>query len=162
MGYILKSDLAQFTDKQSTVISDWTALKQSTGVSSVRAGCDLEMPGPAKWRGRLVAEAVENGDISRADVKRAAANVLKLVHRTKGLGNATSEAPERSNDNPQLRRAIREAGAEGIVLLKNDNAVLPIKNCRKIAVIGPNAQRCIAGGGGSAAASAPPTPETSE
>lgn len=133
----------------SAVISDWTALTDDTGVKSVQAGCDLEMPGPAKRRGPRVVKAVESGHISRNDVERAASNVLHLIERTKGL-DGPPETPERANDNLATRSMIRQAGVEGLTLLKNEGNVLPINNARKIAVIGPNAKRAIVGGGGSA------------
>ncbi|GME22345.1 Periplasmic beta-glucosidase precursor [Neofusicoccum parvum] len=47
-------------------------------------------------------------------------------------------------------QVIRQAGAEGLTLLKNQRGLLPITSAKKIAVIGPNAKRAIAGGGGSA------------
>jgi beta-glucosidase len=133
----------------SAVISDWTALTDATGVKSIQAGCDLEMPGPAKRRGPRVVKAVESGHISLLDVERAAGNIIHLIERTKGL-NGPPETPERPNDNPATRSIIRQAGVEGLTLLKNEGNVLPIKGARRIAVIGPNAKRAIAGGGGSA------------
>ncbi|KIW07563.1 uncharacterized protein PV09_01519 [Verruconis gallopava] len=131
------------------VISDWTALTEATGVESVRAGCDIEMPGPAKWRGERLIQAVQSGHVSLEDVQNAVKRVLRLIQRTKGLENFhyPGELPD---DNKALSRAIKKAAVEGIVLLKNDENILPIANARKIAVIGPNAERCVAGGGGSA------------
>lgn len=133
----------------SAVISDWTALTDDTGVKSVQAGCDLEMPGPAKRRGHRVVQAVESGHISRLAVERAAGNILHLIERTKGL-DGPLETPERPNDNAATRSIIRQAGIEGLTLLKNERNTLPIKDVRKIALIGPNAKRAIVGGGGSA------------
>jgi len=130
------------------VISDWTGT-YATG-PGIRAGCDIEMPGPSKWR-KLdqVLEALEKGEVTRADIERAAGNVLYLVDRTKGV-NGPPEPPERSNNNTETSNLILQAGVEGLTLLKNDNNVLPIKDVKKLAVIGPNVKRAIAGGGGSA------------
>ncbi|TID17414.1 glycoside hydrolase family 3 protein [Venturia nashicola] len=147
--FILRTVLRDEWKYDGTIISDWTALTDDTGVKSIQAGCDLEMPGPAKRRGRRVVPAVESGEISSNDVERAAGNILHLIERTKGLDEPT-EKPERANDNPATRSIIRQAGVEGLTLLKNDGNVLPIKNAKKIAVIGPNAKRAIVGGGGSA------------
>lgn len=129
------------------MISDWGGTNSTA--ESIRAGCDLEMPGPAKRRGPLVLKAIEEGQLTREEVERAAGNVLYLVDRTKGL-NGPPEQPERSNDNPATTELIRQAGIEGLTLLKNDGKLLPIRDAKKIAVIGPNAKRAIAGGGGSA------------
>jgi beta-glucosidase len=107
------------------------------------------MPGPAKWRGPRVLQAVSSGLISRAEIERAAGNVLYLVDRTKGF-DGPAESPERANENPETNNLIRQAGIEGITLLKNDFNVLPLRASDKVAVIGPNAKRAIVGGGGSA------------
>lgn len=55
-------------------------------------------------------------------------------------------------DSPQLRALLRKAAADAIVLLKNENNVLPIpaSGPKKIAVIGPNAKQAFTSGGGSA------------
>jgi beta-glucosidase len=128
-------------------MSDWTGT--NSVADSIKAGCDLEMPGPTKWRGVKAMKAISRGELSRADVYRAAARVLKLVHRTKGF-DGPPEAPEKSINNPETSALIRDAAIQGLTLLKNENGLLPITNKSKIAVIGPNAKRDVVGGGGSA------------
>lgn len=54
-------------------------------------------------------------------------------------------------DNDETRGLLRRASANAVVLLKNDNGILPIKKARNIAVIGANARVTVASGGGSAA-----------
>ncbi|KAB8304181.1 hypothetical protein EYC80_003600 [Monilinia laxa] len=130
------------------VMSDWGGTNSI--VESIEAGCDIEMPVSTKWRGEKTIKAIENGKLSREAVENAAANVLYLVERTKG-SDMTPESPEAEDDREETRKLIRQAGVEGITLLKNENNILPIKPSQaKIAVIGPNANRAIAGGGGSA------------
>ncbi|KAJ8112365.1 hypothetical protein OPT61_g5243 [Boeremia exigua] len=131
------------------IISDWTGTYATA--ASIKAGVDIEMPGPSKWRKpEQVKAALESGELDREDIERSAARVLYLVDRTKGLSDQTPEAPEQSIDNVETRDLILQAGIEGLTLLKNDNNVLPIKNAKKIALIGPNVKRAIANGGGSA------------
>ncbi|KAF3052003.1 hypothetical protein E8E11_011021 [Didymella keratinophila] len=131
------------------IISDWTGTYATA--PSIKAGVDVEMPGPSKWRKfEQVKEALDSGELDRKDIEEAAARVLYLVDRTKGLGNKTPEAPEQSIDNVETRNLIHQAGVEGLTLLKNENNVLPIRNAKKIALIGPNVKRSIANGGGSA------------
>ena len=128
-------------------MSDWGGT--NSVAESIAAGCDLEMPGPAKWRGKRVLEAVRNGQLKRSDVEESALNVLHLVERTKGL-KGPKESPERADDKLERRALIRRAGCEGLTLLKN-KGVLPIRDGEQsIALIGPNVKRAIAGGGGSA------------
>jgi len=53
-------------------------------------------------------------------------------------------------DNPQGAEAALQLAREGIVMLKNEGGILPIKpNVKRIAVIGPNANSYISGGGSS-------------
>ena len=95
-------------------------------------------------------DALKEGRIAEADIDKAAENVLTLVERTKG-SDMTAEAEEREDDREETRSLIREAGVQGLTLLKNEGGVLPINPATaRVAVIGPNANRAIAGGGGSA------------
>ena len=131
-----------------TVISDWGGTNST--VESIKAGCDIEFPYSTKWRFDKVLKAIETGELTLEDVNAAAENVLTLVERTKG-DDMSVEEPEREDDRDDTRLLIRSAGAEGLTLLKNEGGILPISpKTAKIAVIGPNANRAIAGGGGSA------------
>lgn len=132
-----------------TVLSDWTGTYATA--PSIRAGADIEMPGPSKWRKMdQILEALEKGQITRKEIEESAARVLYLVDRTKGLGNMTPEEPERSNNNAETSNLILQTAIQGLTLLKNEDNVLPIRDARKIALIGPNVKRAIASGGGSA------------
>lgn len=132
----------------STVVSDWGGINSTA--ESIRAGCDIEFPFSTKWRFEKILAALEQRQISQQDIDQAVENVLTLVYRVKGE-DMSKEQPEQEDDRPETRALIREAGTQGITLLKNDGAILPIdRKGAKIAVIGPNANRAIAGGGGSA------------
>lgn len=122
-------------------MSDWGGT--NSYIESIETGCDIEMPVSTLWRGTKTIAAVENGDLSREAVERAAANVLYLVERTKG-NDMSAELAEQEDDREETRQLIRDAGAEGLTLLKNDGNILPIKASYKIAVIGPNANRYVA------------------
>ena len=75
--------------------------------------------------------------------------VLGLVKR--GISSGIPfDGPEEYVDTPELRSLLRTAAADSIVLLKNENGVLPLKSPKKIAVIGPNAKAAMLSGGGSA------------
>lgn len=119
-------------------------------MESVQAGCDIEFPYSPKWRLDKLVDAVKNNQISVEDIDRAAENALTLVERLKG-DDMSREEPEREDNRAATRALIRTAGHEGLTLLKNDSAILPLcPKTTKVAVIGPNANRAIAGGGGSA------------
>jgi beta-glucosidase len=129
------------------VVSDWGGVNSTA--ESLKAGCDIEFPYSNKWRFEKIVAALEDGSISQEDIDRAAENILTLVERTKG-DDLTPEAAEREDNREETRQLIREAGVQGLTLLKNQGSILPINPKAKVAVIGPNANRAIAGGGGSA------------
>ncbi len=130
-------------------MSDWFGV--NSVVQSIDAGCDLEMPYSDRWRGETLIQAVKDGKVSQDAVEKAAANVLYFIDRVRGE-DTSSEEPKKEDDTPERRAIIRRAGAEGITLLKNQSSLLPLEAKKtKLAVIGPNANRAVAGGGGSAA-----------
>lgn len=105
------------------VMTDWLAVASA---SSLDAGVDLEMPGPA----RAFAGAW-NDD--------AAERVLRLVQSVEATG---AEPPED-------RALLRRAAASAMVLLRNDG-VLPLAPGSAVAVLGPRADDPTFNGGGSA------------
>lgn len=128
------------------VMSDWFG-SHSTA-ETVNAGLDLEMPGPTRDRGEKLIAAVEAGEVSRETVRERVKAVLTVMDRTGALG-AHRPYTERADDRPEHRSLIRRAGAEAMVLLKNEN-ILPLEGSGTVAVIGPNAKTAQIMGGGSA------------
>ena len=130
------------------VMSDWFATHST--VAAINHGLDLEMPGPTQHRGAKLAEAVYSGAASPEAVKDSARRMLRLLARVGAFTNPALSA-EQAVDLPEHRALIRRAGAEGIVLLKNDGTLpLDAPRLQKIAVIGPNAKTAQIMGGGSA------------
>ncbi|TDZ33272.1 Beta-glucosidase B [Colletotrichum spinosum] len=147
-NFTLKDILRGEWGYDGTVVSDWGGTNSTA--ESIRAGCDVEFPYSPKWRFDKVIEAMKDGKIAQEDIDSAAENVLTLVERLKGDDMSAEEA-EREDNREATRNLIRTAGAEGLTLLKNEGAVLPLDSkTSRVAVIGPNANRAIAGGGGSA------------
>lgn len=137
------------------VMSDWGGT--NSVAPSLNAGMDLEMPGPARWRTvDAVMDAVRSGDVSEKTIDERAMRVLQFLERLKCFEDP-SIPPEQAIDKPEHRALIREAGAKGIVLLKNENNVLPLSKDRvrgkKIALLG-HAKVGLAHGGGSASVNA--------
>jgi beta-glucosidase len=128
-----------------TVISDWGGTRST--VHALRAGVDIEMPGPARMRGERLHHAVANGEIDVRDIDRAARQVGQLLHQAKVAGAVPIGAAVPDASDPDLIAA--QAARQSMVLLVNDG-VLPIRNSLgKIAVIGPNAAPGQIQGGGS-------------
>lgn len=130
------------------MVSDWGGLNST--VQSIKAGCDIEFPFSNKWRFEKLINAINQGELTVGDIDQAAENVLTLIRRVRGE-DMSDEEPEKEANRAETRALIRDAGVQGLTLLKNAGSLLPIKaDTTKVAVIGPNANRAIAGGGGSA------------
>ncbi|KAI8654272.1 Beta-glucosidase [Fusarium sp. Ph1] len=135
------------------VMSDWGCVNSTA--ESINAGVDLEMPGPARWRKpEVVIEAVNQGKLTEETITDRARNVLTFLQRLNAFENPIwSDPEEHAIVNPQHSALIREAGAKGIVLLKNKKNCLPLTKeevqGKRIALLG-YAKECLAHGGGSA------------
>jgi beta-glucosidase len=132
------------------VISDWFATMTTAPAAS--AGLDLEMPGPPRRFGAELLKAVQAGDVSAARLDDMVLRLLRLRERTGALGAAQSAAPSGGEVSASARHALaREAAAASIVLLRNEDALLPFdpKRLRTLAVIGPCAEPSTLQGGGS-------------
>ena len=129
------------------VLSDWYA---AASTASARAGMDLEMPGPSRALGPALANAVRAGELDESVLDAQVHRLLSVFDRVGALGELTDDETT-SVDLPEDRALAREAAAAAIVLLQNEGA-LPIDpaSVRRVAVIGPNADRAVMMGGGSA------------
>ncbi len=121
------------------VMSDWGSVHDR--VAALRAGLDLEMPGPER-RVQAVVEAVRASELREEIVDRAVRRILRVV-------TAAQETPKGAEVDRDAHHALaRRAAAEGIVLLKNDG-VLPLENVGTLALIGRAAKEPRFQGGGS-------------
>ncbi len=130
------------------VVTDWYAAKTTNEMAL--AGLDLEMPGPGRFYGARLVEAVENGEVPEGVIDEAVKRLLLLLERTNAFEEPLNQ-PEETLDVSAHRELARTAATEAMVLLKN-NDVLPFKmeSISSLAVIGPNAAGAMLMGGGSA------------
>lgn len=129
------------------VISDWMGTYSTA--KSLNAGMDLEMPGPTRWRGKKLIAEIESGNVSMEVLDKSVGRVIDLAKKT-GRFDDPVEKPERSVEDPARIEYITAVAADGMVLLKNDNNVLPLSEHDSVAVIGHFASQPSIGGGGSA------------
>ncbi|KAJ5626602.1 hypothetical protein N7528_004029 [Penicillium herquei] len=130
------------------VMSDWFGTYSTS--EAVKAGLDLEMPGPPRWRGGALAHALTSNKVSQNTLNDRVRAVLKLVQKASKSG-IPQRAPETELNRAQDRALLRRIASEAIVLLKNEENILPLDKNKKVAVIGPNAKIAAYCGGGSAA-----------
>jgi beta-glucosidase len=148
-AYLLTEILRHEWGYEGVVVSDWFMSVKSTA-ASVNAGLDLEMPSP-KWRGERLLEAVQRGEVEESTIDTSTRRLLQLLVKA-GLFEHPETMPEQALDLPEHRVLIRQAAAEGCVLLRNEQHLLPLQReqLTSIAVIGPNAKVAQIMGGGSA------------
>jgi beta-glucosidase len=126
------------------VMSDWWGTNST--VAAANAGLDLEMPGLPST------SATGSGCCPPGAVAEAVVDdkVRRLLRWPFAPGRS-NRAAETSVDDPAHRALIREAAAEGMVLLTNREGALPLDadSLGSLAVIGPNAANLTVLGGGS-------------
>lgn len=129
------------------VVSDWFGTYST--IPSAEAGLDLEMPGPQKYFGQRLLDAVESGELPEAVVDGQVTNLLRLAARTGAKTDA--EKPEEAIDLPEHRALAADVAIASSVLLRNEG-VLPLEpaTVSTVAVVGPNARPGQIQGGGSA------------
>ncbi|HLZ84857.1 MAG TPA: glycoside hydrolase family 3 C-terminal domain-containing protein [Caulobacteraceae bacterium] len=146
--YLLKDILKGEWGYDGVVMSDWGAVHDT--MAAAKGGNDLEMPGPPRWFGERLLEAVRSGEVPAAQVDDAATRLVRLILRTGALDGGPPPAGELRTR--RHRDIAARAAEEAVVLLKNDGDLLPLDAgaLRRIAVVGPNAAvRRIQGGGSS-------------
>ncbi len=127
------------------VVTDWGG--SNDHALGVKNGSTLEMPAPGGDAVRELMKAVQTGKITEADVDARLDELLELVFTTKA---AVDAAPGKFDADAHHTLA-RRAAAQSIVLLKNENSLLPLAKGEKVAVIGDFAETPRYQGAGSSA-----------
>jgi beta-glucosidase len=113
------------------VVSDWGAVHDR--VAGVNAGLSLEMPGSGNYNRNKILEAVPAGALSPAKLDEAVVPLLAVMLRAKDL-----HRPGLTFDAERHDALARQAAGESLVLLKNDDNLLPLDvgQTKPVAVIG--------------------------
>ena len=123
------------------VMTDWGAVNDR--VQGVRAGLDLEMPGPTDGNDKKVVDAVRAGELDEALVDKAVENILRICYK---YADNKVDGVVFDRDADHEKSAAVEA--ECAVLLEN-NGVLPLSRSQKVVYIGEYAAKPRFQGGGS-------------
>ena len=128
---------------EGTVMTDWFGGKD--GAKQMWAGNDMLQPGKAEQFDSIVA-GVKSGKLDEADLDRNVQRILNLVEKSPRFqGYQYSNKP----DLKAHAAVTRQSAAEGMVLMKNADA-LPFKeNVKNVALYGCTSYDFIAGGTGS-------------
>jgi beta-glucosidase len=124
------------------VVSDWGAVNDR--VKGLTAGLELEMPSSSGINDHKLVEAVKKGELAEGVLDQAVERILRVIYK------AVEHRKEGATFDQQAHhRLAREAGRECMVLLKNDDQILPLKSGETIAVLGALAKNPQFQGGGS-------------
>lgn len=141
--YLLQKLLRDAFGFQGIVVSDWGA--SNDHVEGVRCGSNLEMPGNSGTTAKELVRAVRAGKLDEKILDQRIDEILTVmlpVHKR-------VEQRKKSFDVEAHHKLARHAAAESIVLLKNEDHILPLSSQKKIAVIGEFAEKARYQGAGS-------------
>ncbi len=126
------------------VMSDWQATHDTVGAAL--GGLDLEMPGARYFAPDKLKPLLADGTIPPAVIDDKIRRTLRMIVANGWLtqNQTRSDIPL---DDPTSAAVALDIAREGIVLLKNENALLPLdaKKLKTIVVVGPNADRVVTG-----------------
>ena len=125
------------------VMTDWTG--QRNTAAQIKAGNDLMEPGnPAQTQ--EVISKVKSGELKMEELDVCVKRILEyLVKTPRFRGYKYSNTPDLKGH----AQITRQSATEGMVLLKNSDGTLPMKNVGKVSVFGVTSYDFIAGGTGS-------------
>ena len=142
-GYLLTQTLKDKWGLKGFVVSDWGAVNERA--AGVEAGLNLEMPASGGFNDKKIVEAVKKGTLSEARLDQIVIELLAVTLKAKD-----SHKKGIVVDKVKHNELARQVSGECIVLLKNDNAILPLKSSlKKIAIVGDFAKNPRYQGAGS-------------
>lgn len=124
------------------LMSDWTSVYSTVNAAS--SGLDLEMPKPVFFTKEKIKDALANGRISEKLIDKKVEHLLSTFAAF-GLLDRVQKISDIPLDYNKSRQTALEVAREGIVLLKNEGNLLPLKG--RTLVLGPNCDTIMSGGG---------------
>ncbi|MGC8865879.1 MAG: glycoside hydrolase family 3 C-terminal domain-containing protein [Bacteroidales bacterium] len=145
--HLLKDILKDEWGFKGLVVSDWGATHST--VHAINHGLDLEMPTGEFLNEVKIKEALKKGEISMDAIDKMVRRILWVKFKA-GLFDRPADT-KYSDPSAESDRVAYEVASRSIVLLKNENQLLPLDKTKikSLAIIGPNAAIARTGGGGS-------------
>ncbi|MFF2482076.1 beta-glucosidase [Paenibacillus sp. NPDC058071] len=139
---LLTTILKEEWGHEGIVVSDWGAVNDR--VKGVAAGLELEMPSSHGEGTALIIKAVQEGKLSEEKLDQVVERLLTVIFKAKDHQKAGA-----SFDQEVHHQLAREIARESMVLLKNEDRVLPLSRTGKLALIGAMAKEVRYQGSGS-------------
>lgn len=118
---------------QGLLVTDWGASVDR--IPGLKAGTDLEMPTSGPLNTKRIIEAVNNGDLDEAILDKRVDTVVDLIIKSK-----PALEKEHTFDKEAHHKIAQKIAEGSMVLLKNDDKILPLKDGQKVAIIGEMAK----------------------
>lgn len=131
--WLLNQVLRESWGFKGLVMSDWGAAHERA--IDIKAGLDLEMPGNHHFYLDQVKKALEDGSLKMEELDKSALRVLDLINKSLPALRRKVDFDEETH-----RAFARKVAQESIVLLKNEDHLLPLKEKSSILVLGELAQ----------------------
>ncbi len=141
-GWLLNEVLRKEWGFDGYVMTDWGAICDR--VTGIQNGLDLEMPGSLGIRDKKIVAAVKAGTLDEKLLDTAVENILNIVYRYH-----ENKKPDTPWDKEAHHALAADLATDCMVLLKNDDHILPLKKGASIAFIGEFAEKPRFQGGGS-------------
>lgn len=111
------------------VMSDWNGVNNRA--RAVKAGLDLEMPYSYEIGAERISQGLESGYLTEEDIDRCCRRILQAVLRSQ-----ENKDPDATWDEPKHHKFVQKLAQQSMVLLKNDDDILPVSSEMSIAVLG--------------------------
>ncbi|OCT12919.1 glycosyl hydrolase [Paenibacillus pectinilyticus] len=141
-SYLLTDILKEEWGHEGFVVTDWGA--NNNRVDGLVAGQELEMPSSGGLGDRKIVAAVLSGMLSIEALDRAVERIVRIIFMS-----VDQKKQDASYDQDEHHRLARTVASETMVLLKNEDNLLPLAQGKRVAVIGAFAQKPRYQGGGS-------------
>jgi beta-glucosidase len=158
-SYVIQKLLRQDLGFKWLVMSDWLSIWNAE--KALKSGLDLDMPGetedgiyheddPEEYLRREAPRLIKEGKVKEDDVNRMVKNILATIFAMQAKEHSVRETAFLQNYDKHIEVAV-ETARQGIVLLKNENQVLPIHpQSEDIILVTGNKVDILATGGGAA------------
>lgn len=115
------------------IVTDWGASVDR--VNGIKCGTDVEMPSSGKYNAKKIIGAVKSGKLDEKDLDKCMDNIIELILKSKKKLVDGFKYDRKANED-----LAQKIATESVVLLKNEENILPLNQETKVAVIGEMAK----------------------
>ena len=147
--FLLTDILRGILDFKGFVMSDWWAI-YTAHPDNFNSGLDMNMPGGEKYGNyygkdksywSLLDDYVIKGIVPEERITESATRIIATMYQMNQMEKFPKTNLFNKTNTEERKKLQRKAATESLILLKNEDNILPLKGFKKIAVIGNDAQK---------------------